>query len=51
VRCGFVAEHEPSGLGTKELCSLVNVSRSSYYHWCSDLTRRTLSEKAERELF
>lgn len=34
MRCGFVAEHEEQ-LGVNRLCNLVNVSRSSYYSWCS----------------
>jgi transposase InsO family protein len=51
VRCGFVVEHQSTELGTKELCSLVNVSRSSYYQWCSALEQRTLSSKAEQELY
>jgi len=51
VRCGFVAEHQRCGLSVLRLCELVNVSRSSYYHWCSAAEQRRLSEEAERALF
>lgn len=51
MRCGFVAEHQCDELNVNELCKLVNVSRSSYYHWCSALNQRKLNTKVEQELF
>lgn len=35
----------------KRLCRLVNVSRSSYYHWSSELEQKILSVEAEKELY
>jgi putative transposase len=51
VRCGFVAEHQGYELSIKQLCDLVNIPKSSYYHWSSGLEQRTLSAEAEQELF
>ena len=51
MRCGFVAEGQSEVLGVKQLCNLVNVSRSSYYHWCSALEQRRLSAESEKELY
>lgn len=46
-----MAEHQNCELEVKCLCILVNVSRSSYYHWCSALEERKLSAKAEQSLY
>ena len=51
MRCGFVAEHQGVELSTSRLCELVEISRSSYYHWCSTFEQRELSVEQERELF
>ena len=46
-----MAEHQNREIGAKRLCALVNVSRSSYYHWCSALEARSLSAEAEQLLY
>ena len=46
-----MAEHSGIDLSIPKLCSLVKVSKSSYYHWCSAMEQRELSAKAEKELF
>ena len=51
MRCGFVVEHQCRELEVDKLCKLVNISRSSYYHWCSALKERKLDAKSEKELF
>jgi transposase InsO family protein len=46
-----VAEHQNKEIGIQRLCGLVNVSRSSYYHWCSALEQIKLSVQAEEALY
>jgi len=52
VRCGFVAEHaNAKELEVNRLCTLMEVSRSSYYHWSRAIEERHLSVEAEKELY
>lgn len=51
MRCGFVAEHEGIDLEVRRLCDLVNISSSSYYHWCSALNKRELDVETEKDLY
>lgn len=51
MRCGFVAEHQGVELTASRLCQLVNIPRSTYYHWCSTFEQRKLSVEQEHELF
>lgn len=50
MRCGFVAEHSGE-LTVNSLCELVEVNRSSYYHWSKSLEKRNLSIEEERLLY
>ena len=50
MRCGFIAAHTNVGLSTRELCSLLNVARSSYYQWHCQATRRELTSAEESRL-
>lgn len=51
MKCGFVAEHQGVELSVSRLCRLVDIPRSTYYHWCSTFEQRELSVKQEHELF
>ena len=50
MRCGFVAEHQGIGLSIRELCCLVDVARSIYYHWCAQSEKRDLNAREEAGL-
>lgn len=45
-----MAEHQ-CDFEVSRLCELVNVSRSSYYHWCFALEQDKLDAKSEKELY
>ena len=45
-----MSEHIAVGLNVMELCNLVNVARSSYYHWQLQSEKRYFSAKEESEL-
>ena len=46
-----MAEHSKLDLGIPRLCNLVQVSKSSYYHWSKGLEDRELNLQAEKELY